>query len=332
MIFPVLVINTAATAKAILTQNSSATASRPEFYTFHKVGALAHVLCTSRSRDDARVKTQTPLFREIVYVENAISNFRSTTSNPPDYIPILRLNPFSGVSTTAKDMSARRNRYMAVMDQDLDERLEAGSYKPCIRANVKLDPDGKLNEVELTSLNVTMTAAGLDTMQSTVSWGLAILAMMPHVRDGALREIRQKYSQSEPLCDASDDLSTPKITVDKARELGYRTMIFPITGFGGAVKGIKESFAAIKQSGEEPADLVGVKEAFELCGLNDYIEVDKRARGRFSSGCGRRYLPVTLDDERHIYHTMRIDERDRWSRAMKDLVRGKSPSLVQGST
>ena len=34
---PVLVINTASAAKSILTQNSSATASRPEFYTFHKV-------------------------------------------------------------------------------------------------------------------------------------------------------------------------------------------------------------------------------------------------------------------------------------------------------
>ena len=34
---PVLVINTAAAAKAILTQNSHATADRPEFYTFHKV-------------------------------------------------------------------------------------------------------------------------------------------------------------------------------------------------------------------------------------------------------------------------------------------------------
>ena len=34
---PILVVNTAAAAKAIFTQNSHATASRPEFYTFHKV-------------------------------------------------------------------------------------------------------------------------------------------------------------------------------------------------------------------------------------------------------------------------------------------------------
>lgn len=41
---PILVINTASAAKALLTQNSHATASRPEFYTFHKASSLATTL------------------------------------------------------------------------------------------------------------------------------------------------------------------------------------------------------------------------------------------------------------------------------------------------
>lgn len=159
----------------------------------------------------SRVESQTDMFREIIHVENAISNFRSTTSNLQDHIPLLRLNPFSGVSAVARDMSVRRNKYMGVMDRELDDRLEKGTHKPCIRANVKLDPDGKLNDHELTSLNVTMTAAGLDTMQATVSWGLAILAMMPEIQEEALQAIRKKYSPHEPLCEASDDLSVEYI-------------------------------------------------------------------------------------------------------------------------
>ena len=155
----------------------------------------------------SRVESQTDMFREIIYVENAISNFRSTTSNPQDYIPLLRLNPFSGVSAIARDMSLRRNRYMSEMDRKLDDQLEKGTNKPCIRANAKLDPTGKLNGHELTSLNVTMTAAGLDTMQATVSWGLAILAMKPEIQDKTLQEIRKTYTADEPLCEASDDLS-----------------------------------------------------------------------------------------------------------------------------
>lgn len=41
---PVLVVNSAAAAKAIFNQNSHATSSRPEFYTFHKViSAVCHI-------------------------------------------------------------------------------------------------------------------------------------------------------------------------------------------------------------------------------------------------------------------------------------------------
>lgn len=159
----------------------------------------------------ARVESQTDMFREIIYVENAISNFRSTTSNLQDHIPLLRLNPFNGVSAVARDMSVRRGRYMGQMDRELDERLEKGSYKPCIRANVKLDPDGKLTDHELTSLNVTMTAAGLDTMQATVSWGLAILAMKPEIQEKALSEIAKKFPQGAPLCEASDEFTVEYI-------------------------------------------------------------------------------------------------------------------------
>ena len=41
---PVLVINSAAAAKALFIQNSQATASRPEFYTFHKVSKCSAIL------------------------------------------------------------------------------------------------------------------------------------------------------------------------------------------------------------------------------------------------------------------------------------------------
>lgn len=43
---PVIVINSAATAKAIISQNTQAMSSRPEFYTFHKV---KHNLCQNCS-------------------------------------------------------------------------------------------------------------------------------------------------------------------------------------------------------------------------------------------------------------------------------------------
>lgn len=77
---------------------------------------------------------------------------------------------------------------------------------------------------------------------------------------------------------------TPELSVEEAQELGFRIIIFPIAGFGGAIKGITESLTTLKTTGREPEDLIGVKEAFELCGLNECIELDKRAGGKALAG------------------------------------------------
>ncbi|EXJ57878.1 3-hydroxyphenylacetate 6-hydroxylase [Cladophialophora psammophila CBS 110553] len=269
---PVLVINSAAAAKAILIQNSQATASRPEFYTFHKIIAstsgttlgttpytnslrkrrkvvsaalnrpavesyiphldietrffLAEALKYGQSGGRAidpmplflrlnlslgltlhwgdRMGSQSEVFQEIVYVEDLISNFRSTTGNLQDYVPLLRLNPFNSSSAIAADMRTRRDKYIAALDRALDEKMKKGEHKPCIRANVKLDQETKLDEMELGSLNLTMLTAGLDTMNGAVGWGIAMLATMPEIQKKAQEAIMSTYGDDAPLCDAYD--------------------------------------------------------------------------------------------------------------------------------
>lgn len=154
-----------------------------------------------------RMESQNDLFHEIVHVEDMISNFRSTTGNLQDYIPFVRLNPWNTQSTLAKDMKARRDRYMQLLDRDLDDRIEKGTHKPCIRANVLVDEEARLTALELSSLNLTLLAAGLDTMNSAVSWGIAKLAERQDIQDRALAAIRETYPIDSPLCDAADDQS-----------------------------------------------------------------------------------------------------------------------------
>ncbi|KIX00657.1 uncharacterized protein Z518_09722 [Rhinocladiella mackenziei CBS 650.93] len=271
---PVLVVNSAAAAKAIFNQNSHATSSRPEFYTFHKVISgntagttlgtspyseslkrrrkavasavnrpavatyITHLdketrvfLSEALSYGDngkkgvnpmplflrmnmsigltlhwgTRMESQNDLFHEIVHVEDTISNFRSTTGNLQDYIPLLRLNPWNQQSAEAVDMKIRRDRYLGILDKDLDERIRQGTHKPCIRANMLVDEEARLTGIELKSLNLTLLAAGLDTMNSAVSWGIGLLAVRQDIQDKALKSIRETYSADNPLCDASDD-------------------------------------------------------------------------------------------------------------------------------
>jgi phenylacetate 2-hydroxylase len=85
-----------------------------------------------------------PLLKEITDVERGVSNFRSTSNNWQDYIPLLRLWP--SLSNEAVKFRERRDVYMDRLLKGLKERIEKGTDKPCITGNILKDPETKLNE------------------------------------------------------------------------------------------------------------------------------------------------------------------------------------------
>ena len=84
------------------------------------------------------------LLKEICDVERAISNFRSTSNNWQDYIPLLRLLPHS--NDKAVEWRERRDKYLTFLLNGLKKQIEEGSDKPCITGNILKDPEAKLNE------------------------------------------------------------------------------------------------------------------------------------------------------------------------------------------
>ncbi|KAF9887427.1 hypothetical protein FE257_010144 [Aspergillus nanangensis] len=165
------------------------------------------------------------LFDEITHVEEEISKFRSTTGNLQDYIPLLRLNPFSSNSAKAKEMRNRRDRYLNGLNKDLDDRMEKGTHKPCIQANVILDEEAKLNSEELTSISLTMLSGGLDTVTTLVAWSIALLSKRPDIQDKAAKAIEELYSQGQPMCDANDDQKCAYVTALVRECLRYYTVL-----------------------------------------------------------------------------------------------------------
>ncbi|EDU42121.1 cytochrome P450 78A3 [Pyrenophora tritici-repentis Pt-1C-BFP] len=167
-----------------------------------------------------------PLFHEICEVEAAVSKFRSTTGNLQDYIPILRLNPFSQGTKQAKDYRNRRDVYLARLNRDLDERMAKGIHKPCIQANIIEDKEAALNKEELTSISLTMLSGGLDTITTLVQWSVALLAQRPEIQNKAIEEIRKFYSEEEPLADANDDQKCSYI-VATVKDITYEGKVIP---------------------------------------------------------------------------------------------------------
>ncbi|KAI8403821.1 hypothetical protein FOFC_15311 [Fusarium oxysporum] len=271
---PILLVNSASAARTVFGTNSSATASRPEFYTFHKlvsntagttIGTAPYSESLKRRRKGAAsalnrpaVETYIPhldletkdfiaeaykfgeagktevdplplvqrlslslaltlnwgtrmpssdsdLLREITHVEVEISRFRSTTDNLQDYIPLLRLNPFSFGHKKAAEYRNRRDAYLGMLNRDLEERVSKGTHKPCIQANIMLDREAKLNDVEMMSISLTMLSGGFETFSTVTTWAIAYLATHPEIQDKAYKAITDLHGSKSPLCDPDDD-------------------------------------------------------------------------------------------------------------------------------
>lgn len=171
------------------------------------------------------VSQENELFHEITHVEEEISRFRSTTGNLQDWIPLLRLNPFSVGSKKAGEMRDRRDTYLNKLNSELDDRIAKKTHKPCIQANVILDPEAKLNKEELTSISLTMLSGGLDTITTLLQWAIALLAARPDVQEEAVKAIREFYSEEHPLCDSEDDQRCQYIVALVRESLRYFTVL-----------------------------------------------------------------------------------------------------------
>lgn len=86
------------------------------------------------------------LLKEIVAVERGVSNFRSTSNNWQDYVPMLRM--FAKMNNEAQEFRARRDKYMSFLLDILKDRIAKGTDKPCITGNILKDPEAKLNDGE----------------------------------------------------------------------------------------------------------------------------------------------------------------------------------------
>ena len=84
------------------------------------------------------------LLREITLVEREISNFRSTSNNWQDYVPLLRL--WGSQNSSAQEFRVRRDAYLTKLLNELKQRISSGTDKPCITGHILKDPEAKLNE------------------------------------------------------------------------------------------------------------------------------------------------------------------------------------------
>jgi 2-methylisocitrate lyase-like PEP mutase family enzyme len=74
---------------------------------------------------------------------------------------------------------------------------------------------------------------------------------------------------------------SPDLTVEEAKELGFRIIIFPGVCSSMVLASCKESLGLLKSQGrEQMRGSGGVQELFMACGLGTAIEIDQKAGGK----------------------------------------------------
>ena len=75
---------------------------------------------------------------------------------------------------------------------------------------------------------------------------------------------------------------TPTISAKEAREIGFRVMIVPGVCIGPVIKSVTAELESLKKEGGVSAanSREGVVKGFKLCGLDECIELDKKAGGQ----------------------------------------------------
>ena len=139
---PILDLESTASIKELLEDNQGGQVDvNPTLY-FNRFALNTSLMLNYGFRISGNVDDE--LLKEIVHVERVVSNFRSTSNNWQDYVPILRL--WSRQNAGAKEYRDRRDAYLSLLLGTLKKNVASGTDKPCITGNILKDPEAKLND------------------------------------------------------------------------------------------------------------------------------------------------------------------------------------------
>ena len=103
----------------------------------------------------------------------------------------------------------------------------------------------------------------------------------------AVKEMERESGRSIPvLLNVVPGGVTPDMSVDEARALGFRVVIFPLVCIDAVIDEAGKRLARLKETGQSGGG-PGVKRAFNLCALQECMEIDRLAGGQAYATVGQ---------------------------------------------
>ncbi|KAK7050516.1 RING-type domain-containing protein [Favolaschia claudopus] len=104
-------------------------------------------------------------------------------------------------------------------------------------------------------------------------------------REDAERAVRE-LAPTPVLLNLATGGVTPNWTVQEAKEMGFKLVIFPCAGIIPAALAMRAAYREIKVKGTDVESCAGVgpRAFFEMVGLNEVMDIDAQAGGTFTLG------------------------------------------------
>ncbi|KAK3674219.1 hypothetical protein LTR78_006066 [Recurvomyces mirabilis] len=99
------------------------------------------------------------------------------------------------------------------------------------------------------------------------------------------KQVIERLPKIPVLLNMVEGGKTPLMTTAQANKLGFRIVIWPITGLEAVVASVKHAYQTLQKTGMTPeGPKLGPQGLFDLCGLKDLMAFDESVGGKAYSG------------------------------------------------
>jgi 2-methylisocitrate lyase-like PEP mutase family enzyme len=121
----------------------------------------------------------------------------------------------------------------------------------------------------------------IERLQEAVKIGVDVVFIDAIQTKDECRKVCETMGETPVMFNMCIGAGSPDLTVEEAKQLGFRIIIFPGVCSSMVLSSCKESLGLLKSEGkEEMRGSGGVQELFMTCGLGIATEIDQKAGGK----------------------------------------------------
>jgi len=128
----------------------------------------------------------------------------------------------------------------------------------------------------------------VERLQEAVRIGVDVVFLEAMESEEEAAKVNEIFKGTYTFLNMVPGGTTPNMSVEKAQKLGFRIMIHPVICFQPIMDAVKKEFETLRSTGlcSEQNAAAGVKNAFNLAGLQECIALDEEAGGEAYGAVG----------------------------------------------